>query len=213
MKQVDVYWSFRSPYSYLAMAGLRKIKNDLGALINIRPVYPLAVRDNSFFQQARPQQFGYMITDMHREAERQKIPFRWPQPDPVMQDMATRKVMDEQPHIHHLMLLGAVAQQAGPAISFAFFEVVSFIIFSGQTDNWHEGTHLSDAAAQAGFDLAAMVQTTDTKKQALLDLIQDNEAEQMKHHWGVPLMVIDDEAFFGQDRLTAVRWRLENPKS
>ncbi|MBY0423856.1 MAG: hypothetical protein K2Q06_16245, partial [Parvularculaceae bacterium] len=35
------------------------------------------------------------------------------------------------------------------------------------------------------------------------------EAEQLKHHWGVPLMVLDDEPFFGQDRLDALAWRMD----
>jgi 2-hydroxychromene-2-carboxylate isomerase len=212
MQQVDVFWSFRSPYSYLAIPGLRKIHEETDALINIRPVYPLALRDDSFFTQARPQQLGYMITDMHREAERQNTPFRWPQPDPVQQDMATRKATPDQPHIHRLMFLGAIAQQAGPEKSFPFFEAVSHLIFSGKTDQWHEGDHLAKAAASTGFDLADMETRATQDHDALKALIEENEAEQMKLHWGVPLMVIDGEAFFGQDRLDAVRWRLENPK-
>ena len=28
-------------------------------------------------------------------------------------------------------------------------------------------------------------------------------------HYGVPLMVFDDEPFFGQDRFDQLRWRLE----
>jgi len=30
----------------------------------------------------------------------------------------------------------------------------------------------------------------------------------LKHHWGVPLMVLDEEPFFGQDRIDALLWRL-----
>ena len=40
--------------------------------------------------------------------------------------------------------------------------------------------------------------------------IEANQTEQEKHHWGVPLMVFEDEAFFGQDRIDLLEWRLEN---
>ena len=34
------------------------------------------------------------------------------------------------------------------------------------------------------------------------------QAAQDPHHWGVPLMVFEGEAFFGQDRLDVLEWRL-----
>ena len=36
-----------------------------------------------------------------------------------------------------------------------------------------------------------------------------NQDEQEPYHWGVPLMVYEDEPFFGQDRLDLLEWRLE----
>jgi 2-hydroxychromene-2-carboxylate isomerase len=39
-------------------------------------------------------------------------------------------------------------------------------------------------------------------------VIAENQAAQDPHHWGVPLMVFEDEAFFGQDRLDVLEWRL-----
>ena len=44
MEQIDVYWSFRSPYSYLATPGLMKIAEDYEVELNLRVVLPIAVR-------------------------------------------------------------------------------------------------------------------------------------------------------------------------
>ena len=41
---VDLFWSFRSPYSYLATPRLMELERAYDLMINVRPVYPLAVR-------------------------------------------------------------------------------------------------------------------------------------------------------------------------
>ncbi|HVK43000.1 MAG TPA: DsbA family protein, partial [Phenylobacterium sp.] len=41
---VDVFWSFRSPYSYLVTPRLRALAETYDVDVRIRPVYPLAVR-------------------------------------------------------------------------------------------------------------------------------------------------------------------------
>ena len=46
---VEVFWSFRSPYSYLATPRLAEIAATYDVDLRIRPVYPLAVRVDGFF--------------------------------------------------------------------------------------------------------------------------------------------------------------------
>ena len=48
---VDLFFSFRSPYSYLALPKTMKLVADYDAAVNLRPVYPLAVRVPGFFKQ------------------------------------------------------------------------------------------------------------------------------------------------------------------
>ena len=81
-------------------------------------------------------------------------------------------------------------------------------IWSGQA--WTEGTVLADAVARAGFDLAEMDAQQQDEAARLTSVIEDNQAVQDKYHWGVPLMVLDNEPFFGQDRLDALIWRLDH---
>ena len=42
--EVDVYWSMRSPYSYLALNRLVWLNSNYNVNVNIRPVLPVAVR-------------------------------------------------------------------------------------------------------------------------------------------------------------------------
>lgn len=46
---VDLFWSFRSPYSYLAVPSAIRLEQDFRVKVRFRPVLPLAVRDPSFF--------------------------------------------------------------------------------------------------------------------------------------------------------------------
>ena len=82
------------------------------------------------------------------------IPFRWPRPDPVVQDMATREIAKEQPYIHRVTRMAQAAHRRGK--SFAFADEVSHIIWSGEVDDWHIGNHLSDASERAGLDFAEL---------------------------------------------------------
>ena len=91
---VDLFFSFRSPYSYLALPKTRKMIADYDLTLNLRPVYPLAVRVPGFFKRANPQFARYVVLDSSRVAKHEDIPFRFPRPDPIVQDMATLEVAE-----------------------------------------------------------------------------------------------------------------------
>ena len=73
--QADVFWSFRSPYSYLATRRYRALAEQYDLTINLRPVYPLAVREPDFFERSHPNWLRYTFTDMFRVAQFHDIPF------------------------------------------------------------------------------------------------------------------------------------------
>jgi 2-hydroxychromene-2-carboxylate isomerase len=205
---IDVFWSFRSPYSYLATQRLVEMRRDHDLEIRARPVYPLAVRSGEFFSQVNPLWVSYLIRDTIRLGEMLNIPYRWPRPDPVAVDFNTRAATPNQPYIHRLTRLGCVAEEAGHGL--AFLDEVSRTIWSGKIDNWHEGDHLKNAAARAGLDLAELDRKIEADPEKYESLIQQNqEAHKAAGHWGVPTMVFDGEPFFGQDRLDVLLWRLK----
>ena len=43
--EIDAYWSFCSPYSYLATPPLLPIVRDYHARVNVKPVLPVALRN------------------------------------------------------------------------------------------------------------------------------------------------------------------------
>ena len=65
----DLYWSFRSPYSYLVTQRLVELERDHDVRCNVRVVYPIAVRQADFFANADRLWFGYFMRDVHRTAE------------------------------------------------------------------------------------------------------------------------------------------------
>ncbi|MFI4936117.1 MAG: 2-hydroxychromene-2-carboxylate isomerase [Caulobacterales bacterium] len=203
----DLFWSFRSPYSYLVMPRLLALEADYDVRANVRPVYPLAVRTPEFFDTRDPLWGRYLLIDTHREAKFLGLPFRWPRPDPVRMDMATRTYPKDQPYIHRLTQRGVAAAERGRGL--AYLDEVSRLIWSGAVDDWHEGDHLAGAARRAGLDPEALEAAVEADAERLNAVIETSQAEQRDAgHWGVPLMVFEGEPFFGQDRFDQFRWRL-----
>jgi len=204
---VDVYWSFRSPYSYLATRRLVELKRTYEVDIQFRPVYPLAVRKTDFFATVNPAWVKYVQRDAPRLAEFLGLPFRWPKPDPIVQDMTTLRVAEEQPYIRRLTRMGQAAADRGRGIDFA--DAVSSLLWGG-TRGWNEGDHLRGAAASAGLDIDALDAAIEADPQAYDARIAANQAAlEAAGHWGVPTMVFEGEPFFGQDRIDVLEWRLK----
>ena len=203
----DLYWSFRSPYSYMVTPRLLALDTDHDAACNVRVVYPLAVRTPEFFENRDPLWFSYLLKDVFREAAYLGLPFRWPRPDPVQQAPGVGYRMD-QPYIHRLSHLGVAATERGRGL--AFLTEVSRTLWSGEVDNWHEGDHLARATERAGLDYADLSTAVDTNPDHHRSIIEQNQiAQRAAGHWGVPMMVFNDEPFFGQDRFDQLKWRME----
>lgn len=204
----DLFFSFRSPYSYLAIGRYRAMAEEHDLTVSLRTVLPIAIRDPSILFTGSPLVGRYIFIDAARSAQMLGISYRWPRPDPVVQNLATREIAAEQPHIHRLCRLGQAAERAGKGLAFA--DEVSRVIWSGTVDDWHEGEHLAEAAARAGLDLAALDAEAASDAAALDAEIAANQAAlEAAGHWGVPCLVFEGEPFFGQDRIAMAKWRME----
>ncbi len=204
----DVFWSFRSPYSYLATGRLVGLAAQYDLDARVRPVLPLAVRDEGFFTRVNPLWPPYLLRDTVRVAEHLGIDYGWPRPDPIVQDFATRQVAKEQPYIYRLTRLGIDAVERGRGLP--FIDEVSQIIWNGKVAGWNEGRHLAEAAARAGLDLAAMDAAIEADPVRYDAAIAQNERDlEAAGHWGVPTMVFESEPFFGQDRIDLLLWRMK----
>ena len=203
----DLFFSFRSPYSYLAVGRYRQMADAYDLEIALRPVYPLAIRQPDFFKRNHPNWLGYTLRDVLRVSQFEGIPLGAPRPDPIVQDMMTRTIADEQPYIHRITRLGQAAARRGRGVAFAH-EAASLIW--GGVEGWHEGDHLAEAAQRAGLDWAAIEAEAVADADALDAEIAANQAAlEAAGHWGVPTLVFEGEPFFGQDRIAMAQWRME----
>lgn len=203
----ELYFSFRSPYSYLAIGRYRAMARDCAVDIALRPVYPLAIRQPDFFERNHPNWLQYTFLDMARVAQFHDIPFSLPRPDPIVQDVATRRIAPEQPYIRRITRLGQAAARRGRGLAFA--HEAAQLIWGG-AENWHEGDHLAGAAERAGLDLAELDREVAAEPETLdAEIAANQQALEDAGHWGVPTLVFDGEPFFGQDRIAIARWRME----
>jgi 2-hydroxychromene-2-carboxylate isomerase len=170
---VDVFWSFRSPYSYLATPQLVALQEQYDLEVVVRPVLPIAVRIEGFFKRVNPLWPPYLARDIFRLAQMQGTPVRWPRPDPIVMDIASGEVPADQPYIYRVTRMGQAAAEAGKGL--AYISEVGSLIWSGSTDNWHEGDHLAKAAERAGLDPEALEATARDEADRLDAAIEANQ--------------------------------------
>lgn len=203
---IDIFWSFRSPYSYLVTPDLLQLRDDYAVSVSLRPVLPIALRARStVFDAADKKRPKYIVMDSRRRAAFLGLPFSWPKPDPVVQDMETYEVPREQPNIWRLSTLGVEAERQNKGIDFAYH--VAALLWGG-TKDWDKGDHLALAAEQAGLNLTEM-ESAFAHYDAKAEIEKNHKLLEQSGHWGVPTMVFEGEPFFGQDRIDTLRWRLD----
>ncbi len=204
----DLFWSFRSPYSYLATPQYCDLVRDYDLEINVRPVYPIAIRNPEFFDTINPMWIPYLMRDCKRIADFKGLTFNWPSPDPVVTDRELGKISPDQPYIKNITRLGVIASETGNGL--AFLDQVSRSIFDGSTVDWHLPETLSKTVARAGFDLSELQNRVAGQETEIDARIHDNQtALETSGHWGVPTLVFEDEPFFGQDRVDLALWRMK----
>ena len=207
--EIDLYYTMRSPYCYLCTPQLEKLVAEYELAVHLKPVYPLALSDETFFERVNPLWPPYVFKDTARIAKRLGIPFHWPRPDPIVQDMETRKVSTEQPYIRRLTRLAQVAAEKDQGLDYVI--AVSGALFNPEIDGWHKGSHLADALDQKGLMLSELEKVVESDADRLDNAIHANRAAQLAAgHWGAPLFVFDGEIFFGRDRIDDLVWLLKN---
>ena len=203
---VDLYWSFRSPYSYFVLGRLIGLAAEHEVDVAARPVYPLALRYPAMMKNRLPQKARYFDLDTRRVADSLGIPYEPADPDPLVIE-ADGGAAKDQPYIHRLTRLGAEAVRRERGLP--FMHEVAKVIWGG-TRNWHEGDHLAKASQRAALDLAVMDRAV-AADPALHDHMLNENGERLAEagHWGTPTMVFLGEPFFGQDRFDLLVWRLK----
>jgi len=198
--KIDLYFSYRSPYSYLILPRMLKLKEEYDIEINFKVVYPIAIRMPEWFEGKNFFTFFFFkMIDMRLQAKKLGIPFTSKlKPDPIRQNIMTGKISSHQPYIFDICHLGQMAQMKGVGMEFAF--EVSSLIFGG-VENWNTNENLSEAAKKVGLDLNQLRESVNVHEEEIIGQIKQNQVDQLNAgHHGVPLTVIGDKHFFGQDQ-------------
>ena len=202
--KIDLYFSYRSPYSYLILPRMLKLKEKYDIEINFKVVYPIAIRMPEWFEGKNFFTFFFFkMIDMRLQAKKLGIPFTTKlKPDPIRQNIMTGKISSHQPYIFDICHLGQMAQMKGVGMEFAF--EVSSLIFGG-VENWNTDENLSAAAKKVGLDLNQLRESVNVHEEEIIEQIKQNQVDQLNAgHHGVPLTVIGDKHFFGQDQFDKI---------
>jgi len=202
--KIDLYFSYRSPYSYLILPRMLKLKEKYDIDINFKIVYPIAIRMPEWFEGKNIfTYFFFKMIDMRLQAKKLGIPFTTKlRPDPIRQNIMTGKISNHQPYIFDICHLGQMAQIKGVGIEFAF--EISSMIFGG-VEKWNTDENLSKAAKKVGLDLKQLRESVNVHEEEIISQIKQNQADQLNAgHHGVPLTVIGEKYFFGQDQFDKI---------
>ena len=186
--KIDLYFSYRSPYSYLILPRMLKLKEKYDIEINFKVVYPIAIRMPEWFEGKNFFTFFFFkMIDMRLQAKKLGIPFTSKlKPDPIRQNIMTGKISSHQPYIFDICHLGQMAQMKGVGMEFAF--EVSSLIFGG-VENWNTDENLSEAAKKVGLDLNQLRESVNVHEQEIIGQIKQNQVDQLNAgHHGVCLL-------------------------
>jgi|TARA_B100000459_G_scaffold141807_1_gene101904 2-hydroxychromene-2-carboxylate isomerase len=181
-----------------------KLKEKYDIEINFKVVYPIAIRMPEWFEGKNFFTFFFFkMIDMRLQAKKLGIPFTSKlKPDPIRQNIMTGKISSHQPYIFDICHLGQMAQMKGVGMEFAF--EVSSLIFGG-VENWNTDENLSEAAKKVGLDLNQLRESVNVHEEEIIGQIKQNQVDQLNAgHHGVPLTVIGDKHFFGQDQFDKI---------
>lgn len=185
----ELWFSFRSPYAYLALEQIEAILAPHGIPLVLRPVQPISVRGAEF----PTVKLMYIVHDAKREADRAGIPFG-ELCDPNGQGIA------------HCLAIAHWAARRSQADALAFAhaatrgiwtearDVASYVDLRAIVER--AGLPWDEARAALGDPEAAKAAQTNAADLAVIGL------------WGVPSFRIGDFVTWGQDRLPLLADRL-----
>lgn len=182
---LEVWFSFRSPYSWLVMPRIRRLARAYGAPLELRPILPMVMRGL-----AVPRiKTLYIALDSKREAERLGLPFG-AIVDPVGAGAERALAV-----LHHAIPLGLGQEFAELGLKAAFADGIALAEDKGLFDVARRAG-LTDAQTAAALADDTWRTRVEGNRAALLDA----------GLWGVPAFrVSGGPAHWGQDRL----WMLE----
>jgi 2-hydroxychromene-2-carboxylate isomerase len=187
LNQIRFYFSFRSPYAWLAAERLQAELGDLPVTIELIPIYPT----KELFPNdpvSLPNKVRYIVQDVVRLTRQAGLKLRFP------------SVADPDWALPHAAFLGAQAEGAARPFMLEMFR-----------SRWSLGLDLGadnvicEAAERAGLDAGKIV--TAAHSEQLQSQVADNFRRGIEEDriFGVPSFVYGKHLFWGQDRMQHLR--------
>jgi len=190
-KTVEFYFDVGSPTSYLAYTQLRKICDETGSTLSLRPMLLGGVfkATGNASPNEVPAKARYSIIDLDRFARRYDVPL----------------VFNPYFPINTLNLMRAIVavQRLQPERFIAFLDL-TFKAMWVDSRNLNDPGVLSATLKAGGFEPAQVFGWV-SDPQVKETLKAETEAAVARGIFGAPSMFVGDDLFFGQDRVDFVR--------
>jgi 2-hydroxychromene-2-carboxylate isomerase len=190
---IEMWFSFRSPYSWLAMPRVRRLARHYGARLELRYILPMVMRGLPVPQVKS----RYIVLDAKREADRRGLPFGCIV-DPVGAGAERALAV-----LHHAIPLGLGAEFAELGLKAAWADGIALAEVAG----------LCDVARRAGLTEAQVAEAL--ADQSWREAAEANRAALFDAGlWGAPTYRVNGGlAHWGQDRLWALEQDLVRAQS
>ena len=187
---IEVYYDYISPFAYFASLRLPEFAERLGRELVWKPIDMMGL---SNFEGGLPytdDKRAYIMEDCIRLAEYWNLPISVPNPFPVESGSAIRVAL--------------VTQDLG---IFDAYHAAVYRAAWAESRNIGDKSVLADCIKDAGGDAAAVLETAHSEAISSRLTRQTAEAES-RGVFGVPMMIVGEERFWGADRLEMLEWRL-----
>ncbi|MCZ6783624.1 MAG: 2-hydroxychromene-2-carboxylate isomerase [Proteobacteria bacterium] len=191
MPTIDCYFDYVSPFAHFIVEPLTALAARAGAELVWKPIPIGGLSNFAGDGPYSPQRRTYVVKDAIRCAEFYGVETNTPSPFPMNSDLALRGAL--------------AAQDAG--VFDAYHRRVFRAGWSDRRDIADEAV-LAECFREAGGDAEALLAEArrDETQSRVEALLAEAEARGV---FGIPTAVLDDELFWGNDRLAMLEWRLQ----
>jgi len=188
MKQIEFFYDFSSPYSYLASTQMEAFEKRTGAEVIWRPFalgFVFKETGNAMTASV-PAKGKYMLKDLARWAEFYGVALQWPSLFPLKSTPALRAAL--------------AAEEFGKLreLSRAFFHTYWF-----ENQDPTQPEKIKELAGKLGLPAEKILARTEDP--AIKDKLRANTAEAVKRGaFGAPTFFVGEEMFWGNDRIEMV---------
>jgi 2-hydroxychromene-2-carboxylate isomerase len=191
---IDFYFDFSSSYSYIGQHRLRKLAEEHEVSLRWKPIALGAIFKALGHMPPTPDtpKGAYIWRDVERSAAEWGLPFKWPQPFPFNSIPAAR--------VFYVLAEGDEDTAVRWAI--AVFEAAY-----GQGRDCSDPSVLIEVAESIGIDTDGLMERTadEAVKQKLKDVTAEASGRGV---FGTPAYFLDDELYWGADRIDQMLRRL-----